>query len=452
VGGVRLLQSISFVMIVLFLSYITSILVPFVRRKPDRRADPGAFDWHFFIPCRAEAAVIGATLARCRADFPDVHVWVVDDDSEDATATIVAAAAAEDPHVHLVQRRLPDARTGKGDALNDAYRALNRFLPAAADRTRVIVNVVDADGEMDPKCLEYMAAPAVFADPAVGAAQASVCMKNRDDPDPRPGEAWYLGFLARWMIRMQDLEFRTTIAAMQALRSRTHSVGLGGNGQFTRLSVLDEIAERFDAPWHGALLEDYELGVHVLLAGYANRYVHDTFVAQEALPYVKRFVTQRTRWAQGNIQCVRYLPELFRSPHLTNAAMIESSYYLVLPYAQLVGTLIWPIITAALLLQITQPDVGLAAYFIGQVWLLPLLFVFSILPFVIWGPLYRRREVPEASWVRGWIWGFGNWLYVYYMYFCVWRAFIRVVLGRSGWAKTRRNAEPLTVGPVATEA
>lgn len=451
-AGVRLLQSISFVMIVLFLSYVTSILVPFVRRKPDRRGDPDQFDWHFFIPCRDEAAVIGATLARCRADFPHVNVWVVDDDSEDATADIVLAAAAEDPRIHLVQRRLPNARTGKGDALNAAYRALNDHLSAGTDRAQVIINVVDADGEMDPGCLEYMAADTVFGDALVGAAQVSVTMKNRDDPDPRPGESWLIGFLARWMIRMQDLEFRTTIAAMQALRSRTHSVGLGGNGQFTRLSVLDEIGERFHEPWHGALLEDYELGVHVLLAGYANRYVHDTFVAQEALPYVTRFVTQRTRWAQGNIQCIRYLPELFRSPHLTNAAMIESSYYLVLPYAQLLGTLIWPIITAALIMQVNQPDVGLAHYLLGQVWLLPLLFLFSLLPFMVWGPLYRRREAPEASWVRGWIWGFGNWLYVYYMYFCVWRAFIRVVLGRSGWAKTRRNAEPIVAGPVAKEA
>ena len=450
--GVGLLQSISFVMIVLFLSYVTSILVPFVRRTPDQRGDPDRFDWHFFIPCRDEAAVIGATLARCRSDFPHANVWVVDDDSEDDTAAIVLAAAAEDPHVHLVQRRLPDARTGKGDALNAAYRSLNGFLPGGVDRSSVVINVVDADGEMDPGCLEYMAADTVFGDPAVGAAQASVTMKNRDDPDPRPGEAAYLGLLARWMIRMQDLEFRTTIAAMQALRSRTHSVGLGGNGQFTRLSVLDEIAEQFDAPWHGALLEDYELGVHVLLAGYANRYVHDTFVAQEALPYVKRFVTQRTRWAQGNIQCVRYLPELFRSPHLTNAAMLESSYYLVLPYAQLVGTLIWPIITAALIMHANESGTNLGVYLLGQVWLLPLLFVFSVLPFVVWGPLYRRREVPEASWIRGWMWGFGNWIYVYYMYFCVWRGFIRVLLGRSGWAKTRRNAEPVTFGPVAKEA
>ncbi len=70
--------------------------------------------------------MIGATLARCRTDFPHANVWVVDDDSEDDTAAIVLAAAAEDPHVHLVQRRLPDARTGKGD------RAQRRLPPSSS--------------------------------------------------------------------------------------------------------------------------------------------------------------------------------------------------------------------------------------------------------------------------------------------------------------------------------
>ena len=71
---------------------------------------------------------------------------------------------------------------------------------------------------------------------------------------------------------MQDLEFRTTIAAMQMLRIRTGSVGMGGNGQFTRMSVLDDIGTQHGLPWHDALLEDYELGLRALLSGHQNRY------------------------------------------------------------------------------------------------------------------------------------------------------------------------------------
>ena len=72
----------------------------------------------------------------------------------------------------------------------------------------------------------------------------------------------------------QDAEFRTTIAAMQVLRGYTLSVGLGGNGQFSRLAALDAIGASAGDPWHGSLLEDYELSLHLMLAGWQTRYLH----------------------------------------------------------------------------------------------------------------------------------------------------------------------------------
>jgi hypothetical protein len=67
---------------------------------------------------------------------------------------------------------------------------------------------------------------------------------------------------------MQDLEFRTAIAAIQMSRGATGTISMGGNGQFTRLSALDSIAGPTGSPWRGSLLEDFELGVHLLTAGY----------------------------------------------------------------------------------------------------------------------------------------------------------------------------------------
>ena len=170
--------------------------------------------------------------------------------------------------------------------------------------------MVDADGHMAANALEQVSGPAAFSVPQVGAAQISVRMRNRDEWAPKRGRGRATNAFSRYLVRMQDIEFRTAISAMQALRVRTGSVGLGGNGQFTRLSVLDEIASNAGQPWHGALLEDYELGVHVLLAGYENRYVDDTYVSQEGVTDFRRLMTQRTRWSQGNIQCVKYLPEI----------------------------------------------------------------------------------------------------------------------------------------------
>jgi len=87
-----------------------------------------------------------------------LRVWVVDDDSEDRTARVVRALwrrnGGYDPYLHLVPRTRPDARTGKGDALNAAYRALNQSLDADARRDNVVVVVVDADGSSGPQTHE----------------------------------------------------------------------------------------------------------------------------------------------------------------------------------------------------------------------------------------------------------------------------------------------------------
>ncbi|SED64871.1 glycosyltransferase family 2 protein [Ruania alba] len=447
-----LLIGISLVIVVTFLSYLATIARAFFRRLPDQPGDAEAFEWHMFVPCRDEDVVIGATIDRLRATFAGAHVWVIDDDSDDATADVVRSRAATDPMVHLVQRRRPHARTGKGDALNSAYHRLNAFLPAGCDRTRVIVCVVDADGQMAGDALDHVAGTKVFGDPRVGAAQISVQMRNRDDHRPRPSKGRAANALSRYLVRMQDIEFRTSICAMQALRTQTRSVGLGGNGQFTRLTVLDAIATQAGRPWHGALLEDFELGVHVLLTGHEIRFVADSYVSQEGLTDLKRLFTQRTRWSQGNIQCIKYLPQIVRSPHFTSGGVLESGYYLMLPFIQMLGLFLWPTLAVLTVSGTLQVPGGVVNWLASSWWLLALFFLMSVAPFAMWGPIYRATCEPRATRWQSILWGLGLWLYIYYMYVSVTRAFVRIALRRGGWAKTRRNGENLTVGATAKEA
>jgi len=162
-------NAISFLVTLTFLVYVFMIVVPFLRRTPDPEGRVDLFDWHMFVPCRDEEVVIGRTIEMLRTTVPEAHVWVIDDDSDDRTAALVQAAADADPYVHLVQRRRPEARTGKGDALNAAYFELNAFLPVDTDRTRVVVCVVDADGEVAENILRQAASPYAFGDPEVGA-------------------------------------------------------------------------------------------------------------------------------------------------------------------------------------------------------------------------------------------------------------------------------------------
>jgi 1,2-diacylglycerol 3-beta-glucosyltransferase len=440
--GIALAQAIALLMSVAFIAYALIIAVPFVRYRARRPGDARTLAWHLFVPALNEERVIGQTVGYLRATFPDAHLWVIDDDSDDRTAPIVYAHAAADPMVHLVPRRHPDARTGKGDALNAAYQALGDWLPASADRSRTIIGVIDADGRPAPNCLDVCAGASLFGDAAVGSVQILVRMLNRDDRHPFPHRSPFVNALGHVLLRLQDLEFRVPISAIQMTRRVTRSVGLGGNGQFTRLSALDVVADENRRPWRGALLDDYELSLHLLLTGHRNEYTQDTYVDQEALPDIRRLVRQRTRWGQGTMQCGVYLPKLWTSRHVSTIGALEATYYLIQPWLQLVGTFVYPVPAIVFLANYAAGPAAMRAW-IGQGgWMIVLFYLVAGLgPFVLWGPLYRRRCEPQLGLVRAIGLGVAYSLYILTFYVTSWRAFYRILRHRSEWFKTRRNAE-----------
>ncbi|EFL09984.1 predicted protein [Streptomyces sp. AA4] len=435
-----------------FLIYVVVLAVTYLRREHYPDGDSRNFDWHFLVPCRDEEAVIGATIAYLRDTFPRAHVWVIDDASEDATGAIVSAHAAADKQVHQVRRQLPDARTGKGDALNAAYRVLSDWIHPSRPRDRCVVVVVDADGRLSRNALEACASDRLFGDDSVGAVQIEVRMINRDVRQPYPDSGRVRNFFGRTLVRLQDLEFRTAISAMQVSRRKVGTVGMGGNGQFTRLSVLDRLAEG-SGPWRGSLLEDFELGVHVLLAGFRTEYCDDAWVDQEALPQLDRFLAQRTRWAQGTMQCIRYLPTLWRSGRVSNVGVLELSYFLAQPWLQLFGTITYPLPVIAfvnnLVLYPAQTMIYLGN---GGAVLFAIYVLVGIAQFALWGPIYRRQSGGAYSWWRCIGWGIAFSFMMYLFYLTAWRALGRVVRGHNGWAKTRRNREVNVLGPVSKDS
>jgi cellulose synthase/poly-beta-1,6-N-acetylglucosamine synthase-like glycosyltransferase len=419
---------------------VFSILIPFARRKPDPVGRSTAFEWHFFIPCLNEEDVIAHTVSRNREDFPEGHLWLIDDDSDDDTLLVVQALAANDDHIHIVPRTRPAARTGKGAALNSAYAALTDWLPREVDREHVIVCVLDADGELSKNSLDVVSSRRCFKNPQVGAAQLAVWMRNRDIRDPRPGKNIVLRCVSRWLLRMQDIEFRTIIAGMQSLREETETVSLGGNGQFTRLSVLDELRGTYGQPWHGALLEDYELGVHVLLEGYRSVSVYDAHVSQEAVAEVKRFIRQRSRWSQGNIQCVRYVPKIFLSKNISTKGLFESCYYLFLPFMQLISMVCTLVLLGLVVVSALKDPSTLTVHRPVAAWIVLLaIFLFSVSLFALWGPVYKMRCERGLSWHRAFLYGLGMWVYSLYMYFCLPIAFWRVITRKNTWLKTKHG-------------
>jgi 1,2-diacylglycerol 3-beta-glucosyltransferase len=443
--GIALTQAVALLMSVAFVTYTCVIVVHYFRYRAASPGDGRTMAWHLFVPALNEEKVIGETIDYLRATFPMANVWVIDDDSDDRTAPIVSVRAIADPLVHLVSRKAPEARTGKGDALNAAYLALNEWLPITADRTRLIVGVIDADGRPAPNCFDVCAGGTLFGDPAVGSVQVMVRMMNRHSREQFPHRGRVVNFLGQTLVRLQDLEFRAPISAIQITRRRTRTVGLGGNGQFSRLSALDGVTDEYGRPWRGALLEDYELSLHLMMAGHRNEYTEDTYVDQEGLPNLRRLIRQRTRWGQGTMQCGVYLRKLWTSKHVSTVGALEATYYLFQPWLQLVGTLVYPVPIAVFLANYMAGPAQMRAWVLAGGWMIVGYYlILGIGPFIAWGPMYRKRCESQLDFVSALGLGAGYSMFVLILYVTSWRALIRIVRGHNEWSKTRRNAEFLS--------
>jgi 1,2-diacylglycerol 3-beta-glucosyltransferase len=443
--GIALTQAVALLMSVAFVTYTLVIVIHYFRYRAASPGDGRTMAWHLFVPALNEEQVIGETIDYLRATFPMANVWVIDDDSDDRTAPIVSVRAVVDPLIHLVSRKAPEARTGKGDALNTGYLALNEWLPITADRTHLIVGVIDADGRPAPNCFDVCAGGTLFGDPAVGSVQVMVRMMNRHTRQQFPGRGRVVNFLGQTLVRLQDLEFRAPISAIQVTRRRTRTVGLGGNGQFSRLSALDGVTDEHGRPWRGALLEDYELSLHLMMAGHRNEYTEDTYVDQEGLPNLRRLIRQRTRWGQGTMQCGVYLRKLWTSKHVSTVGALEATYYLFQPWLQLVGTLVYPVPIAVFLANYMAGPAQMRAWVLAGGWMIVGYYlILGIGPFIAWGPMYRKRCETQIDFVSALGLGVGYSMFVLILYVTSWRAFIRIVRGHNEWFKTRRNAEFLS--------
>ncbi|MGI8493310.1 MAG: glycosyltransferase family 2 protein [Acidimicrobiales bacterium] len=433
--AVGLVNAIALLMTASFVAYVGLIIIPYFRHEPLEPGDGSVYQWHLMIPCLNEERVIGTTVLRLLTKFPAAHVWCIDDDSSDGTLQIVSELSRRSHRVHLVSRRLPDAQLGKGPALNAGWRAIVDWLPAGVSQETVMIGVLDADGDLDPRCLDYIAGARFFADPRVSAVQIRVHVRNQGDADKsdRPG------FRSRLLTRLQDLEFTGVIAAMQMLRRHVGSTGMGGNGQFTRLSALGAIAALRGQPWQDSLIEDFELGLHVLLTGGRTEYCHDTWVVQQGPATLRALVRQRSRWAQGVMQCFKYLPAVMKSPKLSTPAACEIGYFTILPWLQVLGSLVYLVATGILayilLFQSGTPLRGAQ----NAVWLVPIFLVTGLTPLSVWGLIYRRRVAKELSFAKAVLLGLANWPYATYMQqAAAWWAFFRVLRSRRDWMKTER--------------
>ncbi len=370
------------------------------------------FTWLFLVPALNEEVTIRDSVGRLLAvPVARRRVVVIDDASDDRTAAILDEIAH--PDLVVVRRELPDARRGKAAALNHAVRMVAHSL-RLADRSRVIVAVVDADGRLDPAAARYAAAH--FAEPSVGGVQMLVRIYNKHRP-------------LTWC---QDIEFSVYGHLFQAGRNDWGTAGMGGNGQFNRLSALDTVADSA-GPWRDRLTEDQDLGLRLVSRGWEGRQELRAAISQQGPSTLRPLLRQRTRWAQGNLQAMRLTRELIRAP-LPRAARAELLLYLFMPVWQgLVG--------AAFVGAVTLAAIGVAPFWnSGPSWQLLLFYVLAFGGTILGCIAGRRGDGPRGV-IVGFLVGHVYMLYTWLLWPVLLRATGRQLRKRRDWSKTER--EPL---------
>lgn len=371
----------------------------------------------FLIPCLNEGRVIGASMERLQALPQDNWcVMVIDDGSDDDTASIVESFS-DDPRINLMRRVAPNARQGKGEALNAAVELISGgHLIGDRDPARVIVAILDADGRLERQTIDEVLP--YFADEKVGGVQIGVRINNRH---------------SSVLARMQDFEFVSFTDVFQRGRRLIGSVGLGGNGQFMRLSALHELGAR---PWSKSLTEDLDLGVRLIALGWRNEFCPTAAVHQQGVTELGRLIRQRARWFQGHLQSWVLIPTVFRE--VRGRARMDLLYHLTSPVLLLLASLLSLSFVLGL---INSLLLGINGHNPFTPWLLST-YVLSVLPAMMLAFIYRQHEVQKGfTWFKTVVVAHQYVAYSLMWYAAGWRAVVRTLRRETGWAKTARNIE-----------
>lgn len=385
------------------------------------------------IPAHNEEAVIGQTLTTLEAlDYPDRLVLVMDDGSTDVTSQ-VASMFTFSGRVLVVKRDREIAGRGKGAVLNHAFALVSEMVASRDPRLRgrsadeVVVGVMDADGQLEADALSKVA-PFFTGrrNAGIGGVQIGVRIANAT---------------TNLLTRMQDFEFVGSAAIVQSSRNSFGSVGLGGNGQFTRLSALKALGRD---PWTACLTEDLDLSLSLAEIGWDIRFCSDTFVAQQGLTRLWPLLRQRTRWIQGHYQCWRHLPLIWGSRHLRLRAKLDLSVDLLMVLFVLVvfsGLMINLLAWAGLLVPvdtsldaITNPELNKVAQL-----------MLSVGPLAGFVCVYQRHTATPLRWWELPAAGLLFALYAYVFVFSQAWACVRLLARRGSWAKTPRVSAEIAV-------
>jgi cellulose synthase/poly-beta-1,6-N-acetylglucosamine synthase-like glycosyltransferase len=404
-------------LVTIILMFIWTFVL-FVRGQRARHNAPapdaelaGGYTWVFMVPALNEEVTIADSVERLLAvNAANKRVVVIDDGSEDDTPAILAGL--EHDSLIKLRREKPEAQTGKAAALNWAFKQVSVQL-AGHDPSRVIFAIVDADGRLHPDAPAAVAPH--FEDPQLGGVQAQVRIYNRQK-------------LLAWF---QDVEFGVYGSLFQAGRNGWGTAGMGGNGQFNRMTALQAVSDE-TGPWRDKLTEDQDLGLRLLDAGWTGKQELTATIEQQGLSHLRPLLRQRTRWSQGNLQAMSLIGPTLRSPRPL-VARLETVLYILMPVWQ-------SIVGLAMLTAIFLLVTGRAGVYENATWLQLLFFYLLGFGGVIMGCIAAGAARGRMGYLTGF---FIAQIYAFYTW-TIWPVLVRSIwrqlTDQRTWAKTERES------------
>lgn len=275
------------------------------------------------IPAHNEESVLGETLETLFPTLaPGDRVLVVADNCTDRTASLARHLGAE------VLERADAERRGKGYALDFGIRHLEAAPPD-------VVVVLDADCLVESQTVEWLSRLAALTERPVQA-------RNLTDRNSTGGAIQAVSVFGN---RITNLVRPLGLARLGA------PCRLMGTGMAIPWPLLKKVQLA-----DGNLVEDLQLGIDLLLAGYPAVFCPEAGVTS-ALPQAHRaFVSQRTRWDHGHLRAART-----QIPRLLCAAWRRRNWRLLAMAADL-GI---PPLTLLAVFWLTMTVLCAAAWFFG---------------------------------------------------------------------------------------
>jgi cellulose synthase/poly-beta-1,6-N-acetylglucosamine synthase-like glycosyltransferase len=252
---------------------LTAAAVLLYRPAPRSTAPPEHFT--VLCVCRNEKRNLERLLAGLDAlNYPPelLRVVLVDDNSNDGTAQLLAAAAAGRAHWRAVI--FDDAiQRGKAQAVHDALAAL-------PPREEGLILSLDADHVLDPdalvKLLDY------FADPAVGAVGIYHDVVNRD------------GSL------VATYSYLESAVTEQVSARGQHALGLNSKLAGVWCSRLSLLRQFYPKGWR--IVDDADFGHALTLAGWRTVFAADVRSTHFVPTNPGDYIRQHLRWSSGLYQ------------------------------------------------------------------------------------------------------------------------------------------------------